>query len=100
MSSLKDFCLFLPASKTGADKAEDLGVGTVLALLLFLVRIGRIVLGRDAGSEYEVSITIAFFRLGALTIASSTSSASESPKDSETSSPSPASRLSASTAAP
>ncbi|KAM1438919.1 hypothetical protein ACFXTO_012840 [Malus domestica] len=99
-SSLEDCCFFLPASGTGADGADDLGRAVVLALLLFLVRVGRVVLGRGTGSGSEVFITAAFFRLGALVSASGVSSTPESPKDSETSAPSPASRLPASVAAP
>ncbi|KAM2058614.1 hypothetical protein ACFX16_031174 [Malus domestica] len=90
----------MPASGTGADGADGLGGATVLALLLFLVRVGHVVLGRSAGSGSEASITAVFFRLGALIISLGVFSAPESPKDSETSTPSPASRLSAFVAAP
>ena len=99
-NSLEDCCFFLPASGTGADRADDLGGAVVLALLLFLVRIGRVVLGRGTGSGSEVLVTAAFFLLVALIRASGVSSAPESPKDYEISAPSPASRLPASAAAP
>ncbi|KAM2316320.1 hypothetical protein ACFX1S_000176 [Malus domestica] len=97
-NSLEDCCFFLPAS--GTDGADNLGGAVVLALLLFLVRIGRVVLGRGTGSGSEVLVTAAFFLLVALIRASGVSSAPESPKDYETSAPSPASRLPASAAAP
>ncbi|KAM1664504.1 hypothetical protein ACFXTN_040011 [Malus domestica] len=83
----------MPALETGAEEAEDLEAWIVLALLLLLMGVCRLGLGGDAGSDFEVSTTTTFLRLGALMFASGTSSTSESPKDSETSLPTPVSRL-------
>ncbi|KAM1040440.1 hypothetical protein ACFX2C_029720 [Malus domestica] len=81
------------ALETGTDEAEDLEAWIVLDLLLFLVGIGRLGLVSDAGSDSEVSTTTTFLRLDVLMFALGVSSASESPKDSETSPPSPISHL-------